>query len=352
MDLQEIKSTLWRQTLDNLYLANNPQWEVVAGQVEIDDLLISRPGGIKRVKAPGMLRALETPFVAGNTMPMIDYIDKVRELRTGMPEAGGELSADVLNNSATGANIVNNTRLERVELITRTFAETGVKQAFKRILELVQKYQDQKQTIKLRGNWVDVDPREWRTEFDMQIQVGLGSGNKDQMLAHLMPIKQTQEQILLQLGPQNPLVSLQNYFHTLAAMVKNANLGDVDQYFQNPSQQPPQPPQPPKPDPAAQKAQMDAQIAQQQGQQQMQLAQAKAQLEQQVAQQKMGLEQQRAQQEMQINQQQAEHQMQLQAMKVRADIEIAQVKAQADIAVAQRKDAMQIAAAKDGVDVE
>lgn len=287
MDLQEIKTVTMRQSLDGMYLANNPMWEVVEGQVNIEDMLIARPGGIKRVKAPGMIRSISAPFDATLPMAMIGYLDKVRELRTGLPQSPGELSDDVISQDggATGANIINDARMERVELMSRTFAETGVRTAFKRILELVQKYQDKPLQMQLGGAWMEINPREWREGFDMEIKVGLGSGKKDQMLMHLMPIKQTQEGILQQFGPENPLVSLENYHNTLSDLVKNAGLGDPSRYWKNPSDNPDgmQKPQPP-PDPAMMKAQADIAVAKaklemdrQQHEQTMQLEQLKAQ---------------------------------------------------------------------------
>lgn len=329
-DIQQIKSTLIRQTLDNLYLSNNPQWGVVEGQVNIDDMLTARPGGIKRVKNPQAIFPLAVPFVADKSLPMIEYIDQVRELRTGMPKIGGELDASVLNSGATGANIANNTRLERVELIARTIAETGFKRAFRRILQLLQKYQIGKISLRLRGQYVAIDPREWKTEFDLETKVGLGSGNKDQMLMHLMPIKQTQEAILMQLGPQNPLVGFAQYHNTLADIVKNAGLGDPTRYFTDPSNMPNwQPP----PHPQAGKAQADQQATQQQ----MQLAQMKAQADQQAAQARMQLEQQKAQQEMQLAQQRAALEEHIAQQKLAHDMEMERVRTQANIQIAREK---------------
>jgi hypothetical protein len=301
MDLQEIKTVTLRQSLDGMYQANSPMWEVVEGQVNIDDMLISRPGGIKRVKAPGMIRSLSMPFDATLPMAMIGYMDKVRELRTGLPQSPGELSDDVISQDggATGANIINDARMERVELITRTFAETGVRDAFGRVFELLQKYQDKPMQMRMGGAWADIDPREWREGFDMEIKVGLGSGKKDQMLMHLMPIKQTQEQILMQFGPENPLVGLEQYHNTLSDLVKNAGLGDPARYWKNPTEQPPYKPQP-KQDPAMMKAQAD-----------IQLAQMKAKLDAEKAQQEMALEREKAQNDMALERFKMEAKIQL-----------------------------------------
>jgi len=295
MDLQEIKTVTMRQSLDGMYLANNPMWEVVEGQVNIEDMLIARPGGIKRVKAPGMVRSLSMPFDATLPMAMIGYLDKVRELRTGLPQSPGELSDDVISQDggATGANIINDARMERVELIARTFADTGVKQAFRLIVKCLKKYQDRPMAMRQGGSWAEINPAEWPDEFDMEIKVGLGSGKKDQMLMHLMPIKQTQEQILMQFGPENPLVGLEQYHNTLSDLVKNAGLGDASRYWKNPAEQPPYKPQP-KQDPMMLKAQADIaatqakmQMQKEQHQQDLALEREKASLQMQMEREKM-----------------------------------------------------------------
>ena len=47
MDLQLIKSSILRQILDNLYLSNNGR-HIISDQVNLDDMMTSRPGGIVR----------------------------------------------------------------------------------------------------------------------------------------------------------------------------------------------------------------------------------------------------------------------------------------------------------------
>lgn len=292
MDIQEIKTALLRGTLDGMYSSINSRHEVVEGQVNIEDMLNIRPNGVVRVRAPGMIKPLDTSFNPDLASGMIAYMDKVRELRTGLPQSPGQLSDDVIaqDGGATGAAIINDARMERVELIARTFAETGVQQAFRRILELSQKYQDKPLAVRLRGSWTDINPREWADGFDLEIKVGLGSGNKDQMLRHLLPIKQTQEAILLQLGPDNPLVSLDNYHNTLQDMVKNAGLGDAARYFTNPRDKGPSQPKPPPPDPAMMKVQAEIKLAEMKAQSSREEAQQKMELARLTAENDMALE--------------------------------------------------------------
>ena len=252
MDLQLIKSTILRQILDNLYLSNNGR-HIISDQVNLDDLLTARPGGIVRLKngalpGQGHIVPLDTPLVAAQAFPMLEYIDGVREDRTGVTRYTQGLDADTLNKTATGINQIMTAAQQRVELIARVFAETGVKDLFRKILELVNRHQNAPRIIRLRNRWVPMDPREWNTQMDVSISVGLGTGNKDQMLAHLRSLLDIQVQaIRMQGGVDGPLVRLENVYNTLAKLVENAGLKSADPYFTDPAQRPPAPPPPPAP---------------------------------------------------------------------------------------------------------
>src|SRR5262249_6238296 len=252
MDLQLIKSTILRQILDNLYLSNNGR-HIISDQVNLDDLLTARPGGIVRLKngelpAQGHILPLDTPLVAAQALPMLEYIDGVRENRTGVTRYMQGLDADTLNKTASGINQIMTAAQQRVELIARIFAETGVKDLFRKILELVNRHQSAPRIVRLRNRWVPMDPREWNTQMDVSISVGLGTGNKDQMLVHLRSLLEIQVQaIRMQGGVDGPLVRLENVYNTLAKLVENAGLKSPDAYFTDPTQRPPAAPPPPPP---------------------------------------------------------------------------------------------------------
>ncbi|MGH6932281.1 MAG: portal protein [Dongiaceae bacterium] len=254
MDLQLIKSTILRQILDNLYLSNNGR-HVISDQVNLDDLLTARPGGIVRLKngampGQGHILPIDTPLVAAQAFPMLEYIDGVRENRTGVTRYNQGLAADTLNKTATGLNQIMGAAQQRIELIARVFAETGVKDLFRKILELVNRHQNAPRIIRLRNRWVPMDPRSWNSQMDVSITVGLGTGNKDQMLMHLKNLLDIQvEAIRFQGGVAGPLVTLENVYNTLARLVENAGLKSADPYFSDPAQRPPAPPPPQPPDP-------------------------------------------------------------------------------------------------------
>ena len=251
-DLQLIKSTVMRQLLDNMYLTNNNRVAVMDGQVNLDDLLTNRPGGVVRTKgSPGqVMMPMQTQTINQQAFPLLEYLDTVREQRTGITRYSQGMDADSLNKTATGVNVILTQAQMRVELIARIFAETGVKDMFGKIFELVVKHQDKERIIKIRNSFVPFRPMEWRNRCNVSINVGLGTGSRDQQLSILNNILQTQLKALeLQGTPAGPMVNLRNIYNTLSKIVENAGLKNTGLFFTDPDvgmQQmpPPQPPQP------------------------------------------------------------------------------------------------------------
>ncbi len=279
MDLQLIKSVIMRQALDNLYLANDPRSVVNPEAVELDDLLDSRPGGLIRTKngmAPAdVLVPFATPFVAEAAFPMLEYLDSVRENRTGITKYNQGLDANDLNKTASGITQIMTAAQQRIELIARVCAETGIKHLFKLILYNVCRYQDKPRTIRLRNKWIPMDPREWDEEMDVTINVGIGTGNRDQILSHLALLGQAQNQIVLaQQGPGGPIVTYNEIWKLATKVAENAGFKNPEQFFADPRQAPPQPP---KPDPDMVKAQGQLQIQAMKAQADQRLDQQKAQ---------------------------------------------------------------------------
>jgi hypothetical protein len=254
VDIQKIKTTITRQMLDNLYLSNNARMAVVDGQVNLDDMLTVTPGGIVRVKNNAAITPLQVPMVAGQAFPMLAYMDEIQQKRTGVTQASQGLDPNILQNTtATAVAMVQNAGAAKVELIARIFAETGVKDLFKHILHLVCKYQDKQRIVRMRGKFVAIDPREWSNEYDLTVNVGLGTGNREQQMAMVAAILQKQEQIMSQMGIANPLVSPSQYRNTLGRFIESAGFKDTSEFFREITPEMEQQllqPQQPQPDPA------------------------------------------------------------------------------------------------------
>jgi hypothetical protein len=232
-DLQEIKSEILRNTLDSLAQSIHPRTAVVEGQVNIDDVLNNETGAIIRMRAPGMVQPLSTPFVGQAAFPMLEYMDQIREDRTGMSKAAMGLNADALQSSTKAAVAATvSASQSRIELTARILAE-GMKKLFKGILFLVVTHQDKARIVRMRNEFVTIDPSHWETSMDASINIGLGNGDTNERLQGLMMIMAKQEQILQQLGTQNPLVTPQQFSNTLRKIVELSGFKDASSYFQD-----------------------------------------------------------------------------------------------------------------------
>jgi hypothetical protein len=260
-DLQRIKSAVMRNMLDSLSLAIHPRVGVVEGQANMDDVLNTEVGGVIRMRQPGMVQPFAVPFVGQAAFPMLGYLDEVRETRTGMSKAAMGLQADALQSTTRAAVAATvSAAQQHLELIARIFAETGMRALFKGILKLVVENQDRPRVVRLRNQWVPIDPRSWDAEMDVEIDVALGGGTDEQKIAVLTSISQKQEQVLQMMGPQNPMVTPQQYRNTLARLAELSGFKNPDEFFLNPQNQPPPPPPPPPPpDPAMILAQVEQQ---------------------------------------------------------------------------------------------
>jgi hypothetical protein len=182
---------------------------------------------------------------------MLAYLDSVKETRTGVSRTSQGLNTDSLNNkTATGMNQVLTQSQMRMELIARIFAETGVKDLALKIFELVCKYQQKEKIVRIRGKYIPMRPYEWKDRVNVTVQVGLGSGSKEQQLILVNAILQRQmEAINLQQNVYGPMVNLRNIYNSLKKLVENAGLNSVEPFFMDPdvgaSQMPQLPPKPP-----------------------------------------------------------------------------------------------------------
>jgi hypothetical protein len=329
-DIQRIKSVLFRQTLDNLYRVNNPMMAAHMAMVENPDQLINQElGGIVWTKGDpsGAIIPLAVPYVAENSFTAMEYFDAVKQGRTGVGRQTMGLDPDALQNQTAEAVRDGRAASEtQVEYFARNLAETGLKRLFTCIFKLVVKHQDRPKAIRLRDQWVEMDPRPWNASMDCAINVGLGAGSKDRDMVMLQAIAGKQEQILMNLGPDNPLCSLTEYRATLAEMVEVGGLRTADKYFKEVT-------------PEAVQAMME-----QMGQKQdpaIQIAQMKAETDMQALQMKGQLDSQKQSVDAEIKQRE---------MQMKAEIE--RLQAEADVAVEQRKIEAQIQLEREKFELE
>jgi len=232
MDLQKIKSHVMRATLDSLAQSIYPRTVVVEGQVNIDDVLNKEVGSVIRARQAGAVQDLQTPFVAQPAMGIIDYLDQVKAQRTGVTPASQGLDADLLQSTTKAAVTAQiSAAQERTEMIARVFSETGMKQLFSGLLKLITRHQDKPLLVRLRGEWVPVDPTTWNADMDCSVAVALGRGDDAQQMNFLGMLAQKQEQIIQTMGMGNPIVRLSQYQQTLSQLVRMAGFKNPDSFF-------------------------------------------------------------------------------------------------------------------------
>ena len=232
IDLQLIKSTVTRQMLDNLYLTNNYRVGAVEGQVNLDDLLTSTAGGVIRIKNPNALVPMTVQSSAGQSFPMLEYLDMVQAKRSGVSDLQQGLDPNLLQNvTATAVSAMTSSSAGKLELIARIFADTGVSTLFRGIMALVCKYQDKERIVKINNSFVPMNPREWDTEYNLTVNVGLGTGGKAEQLATMQMILVKQEEVIKEYGLNNPLVNIKQYRDTLAKFINMAGFKDDSQFL-------------------------------------------------------------------------------------------------------------------------
>ncbi len=359
-DIQRIKTVLMRQQLDNLYMNNTPRQFVVENSVVNPESLNDwEIGSTVIVRSPDSVKFAEVPFVADKSFPMLEYMDQVVERRTGISRASMALDLDALQDqTATAVNANQAAAHTKVEEYARNIAEYGgLKRVFSKILKLICKHQDRARTVRLRDGWVDVDPRAWNADMDVQINTGLGSGSRERDLTMLAQIAAKQEQIALQLGPINPVVGVDRLMDTYRLMTEAAGLKPAERFFpemtaegmQELGQMMQQQAQSAQQDPKAmaqaqadqQKMQAMAQIEQQKLAQKAQLDQAqlqfKQQMERETAMRDAQMEQLKSQRDAEVQQLQLERQAQIEERQAQADIAVKQADAQAKAQLEQQK---------------
>lgn len=290
--IQKIQTVLVRQANDNLFLSNTPQREVVMDWiVKPDQLMNMAPGAPVLVKQPGAIREISIPFVADKALAMIQYYDSQAEITTGVSRNTAGLDPDALQNqSATANNNMVSAQQGRVEMMARILAQGGMRKLFRGVFRCIKAYQDFERIEQIDGAQEKIDPRTWEglDDLDVNINTGLGTGNRERDFAMLTNIAAEQKEILAAYGPQNPIVDLKKAVRTLQLKTEAAGISYPENFFGDPVNengtpwefQPP-PPQP-SPDVVAQ-AQALVQVEQVKAQSAEKRDAAKLELEREIA---------------------------------------------------------------------
>lgn len=233
---QKTKTVIQRAAIDNLLMGINSRTWAVKGQVDLASLLDSRPGGVVVVDNPNAVGTLPTSSGDMNgAMSLMQQLDAAKERKTGLTSYSMGGDSPLISGTATGANILTNRADARLELIGRNFANSLKKVVWK-VLHLVSVYQDEPQRLKLGDKWVDLDPREWKDQFNLEVTVGLGTNNKQETLANLQVLQTTMEK-----AGQAGIVKPANVFNAAVKIAETLGFSSPESYFSSPDANLPDP---------------------------------------------------------------------------------------------------------------
>jgi hypothetical protein len=260
MDLQRVESRVMRATLDSLGQSMYPRTVVTLGQVNLQDVRQTAIGSIIRASQQGAVTELVKPFAGKEALPVMEVLEAIRQSRTGITRASQGLTIDELQSTAPIAvSQQTSAAQDRLDMMARTLAETGLAPLYTGILKMMARQQDRPNVIRLRGAWITIDPRALATMWETSVNVG-GKGMPMERLAMLGQVAAKQEQIIANYGLNNPLVGVPEYRATLSRMLETASIADVSTYFRPlpPGWQAP-PDTPPPPDASLVLAQVQGQ---------------------------------------------------------------------------------------------
>lgn len=302
-DIQRVNTVLTRHTLDSIYLTNHPRPsfnENLAGENTFEDLASPKPGAPIRTGGAEIIWQ-QPQSVIGTTLPLLERFENLKETRSGATRASQGLNSESLNkHSENTVGMIMDAAMKKRQLIARTFAETGISDLFRRIHRDLRSGPMKQLAMRIRNQWVSVDPRTWRHRTDMTVAVGMGTGDRDKKRQGLMLMGQLQEKLM---AAGAPIVDLKNIYTTAEKIMETYGFESIEPFLTDPADIPPPDPSQQKPDP--QELMMQAQMQSLQSQAQVnqmkaQTAQAELQMKERAQEAEFAAEAQKAQREFEL----------------------------------------------------
>lgn len=269
MDIEKMKSSVVRAAADGLSATIFPRRYYTKGAVDEQAMRSTAMGqdvGIEDGLLPSqVVQTEQIEWKGQDALALVGYLDSVLQSRRGPLPA--TLDPDSLQSTPeVGVKATVQAASEQLELIARVFAATGMKQLGRGLLRLLVEHQPRARLVRLRGQYVEVDPKAWDAEMDVSVHVALGTQEK---LGVLAATAADQFQILSTLGPSNPVCGVGQYVHTRKTMLQLRGIQDTGKFYNDLPVNWQPPPQPQQPDPnaliaQAEMAKAQAQIATQQ----------------------------------------------------------------------------------------
>lgn len=236
IDVQDVKTVLERQALNNIYATNNPQRFAKGNIKNPEELLQPNFNGTVFGDQNAEIVPLPVPFVANHAFDGMAYQDEVVQRRTGVGRQSMALDPEALQNQSATANQNNkDAAYSQVELAARNMAK-GWRLVFRKLLRLMVKHQDTPRTIRLRGDqFITIDPRFWNADMDVSINVGLGTGSRDRDMMMLQQVLNNQlmlaQQFMTYGATEQAIDMLPKIIRTMSKIAESAGLRNPDEFY-------------------------------------------------------------------------------------------------------------------------
>ena len=234
LDLQKLRTEMMRDVLDNMYLSNHG--EVVINRrthqdrVNLDQFFSRSAGGAYETVGDVTITPLPVGNIATAALAGLELTDKVKEQRTGIGMNNQGLSADTLQNTATGAAILEEAQNVRLEMIARVYAETFFKPMARYVLALAHRYLRQPVQVQRRGSFATIYPAEWNPDMAVTVMVGLGTGSRQRQATAFQQLMAVQDRMVSGLGKNSP-VRLPHVIRLVHKMAEALGVESPEQYF-------------------------------------------------------------------------------------------------------------------------
>lgn len=232
-EFQALKTAILRQTLDNVSFQNNGMWLVNRNAgVDTSALLNSRPGTIVKANiTQGAVVPITPSSLQSMPLNMLELIDSMLQKRTGVTSYNQGLDANSLNKTATGITRIMDASAQRIELIARVMAETGIKPLYQKLLMLNQQFIDQTIVIRVFNRPVEISPDDLIGDFDVTVDVG-GATGRDETRSQQMMLLLQYAANLMSLQVMRPM----NIYEICKRLMELWGWKDYDRYLSNPQE--------------------------------------------------------------------------------------------------------------------
>ena len=233
-ELQDLKVALTRQIVQNIALTNDPKMILAEDAINIDDYVKGRAVIRKKANHPMQDVAMSMPVnqLSPYTYQFLEYIESQKENRTGITRYNQGLDANSLNKTAMGISQIMGASTQRLELIARMFAETGVYELFRFMIGLNQKFIDQNTVIRLTNKELAISPDDLQGNFDLIVNAGISIASKEStqlmlqsMLTALMQVR----------GAGIPIVTPDNVYNLFKKWIEAAGFKNYADYITDPA---------------------------------------------------------------------------------------------------------------------